>query len=190
MRKRDVALGGVVVALLAFTSACSGDDDDDAGPEDTTTADAEWVTTTDAASGIGFELPEQVEPQTEQIPAPNGDTLTATIYFVEVGDTGGVSAAVYTVPSGTQSFDLNGSVEGTAQSIGGSVTSTTDATIDERPALEADITFTQNGVEGRDVVAVVVVDDTYVLQLQSLGEADADTIDTLFQRLVAGVALP
>jgi len=186
---RALTLGGLVAVALAFTPACSGDDDDDAGPDDSA-ADAEWVTTTDAASGISFELPEQVEPQTEQIPAPNGDTLTATIYFVEVGDTGGVSAAVYTVPSGTQSFDLNGSVEGTAQSIGGSVTSTTDATIDERAALEADIAFTQNGVEGRDVVAVVVVDDTYVLQLQSLGEADADTIDTLFQRLVAGVALP
>jgi hypothetical protein len=63
-------------------------------------------------------------------------------------------------------------------------------TVDGRAALDAEIAFTQDGFDGRDLLQVVTVDETYVLQLQALGRAEDDNVDELFQRVTNGVQLP
>jgi hypothetical protein len=64
-------------------------------------------------------------------------------------------------------------VQGSASNIGGTIESTSATTVD-----------------GRDLLQVVTVDETYVLQLQALGRAEDDNVDELFQRVTDGVQLP
>jgi hypothetical protein len=85
---------------------------------------------------------------------------------------------------------VEGSVQGSASNIGGTIESTSATTVDGRAALDAEIAFTQDGFDGRDLLQVVTVDETYVLQLQALGRAEDDNVDELFQRVTDGVQLP
>jgi hypothetical protein len=173
--------------LLLFGAASCGDDGETVSDGD---VDREWVTVTDSASGISVELPEQTEPQPQQVPTPDGQTLSATIYMVELGDAAAVSATVFEIPAGTQTFDLEGSVQGSASNIGGTIESTSATSVDGRAALDAEIAFTHDGFDGRDLLQVVTVDETYVLQLQALGRAEDDNVDELFERVTDGVQLP
>jgi hypothetical protein len=183
MRFRIVPTRAAVVAIIAclLGSGCGGGGL--AVPPD----DA-WVPTQDDATQVSVELPGNAEMQTQAIPTPDGGTLPANMWTVNLD--GNRASVAFMVAEVAGPIDLNGALEGMAANVGGTVAQRSEASHDGHAAIDGTIELTQNDTEG-SVYARVVDGGTTMVIVESVGHrSDAETLAQLQERLVGSLSMP
>jgi hypothetical protein len=151
-------------------------------------ADDEWVRAQDDATQVSIELPGSAEMQTQAIPLPDGGTLPANMWTVDVD--GNRASVAFMVAEVNGPVDLNGALEGMAANVGGTVAQRSEASHDGHDAIDGTIELTQNDTEG-SVYARVVDGGTAMVVVESVGHrGDAETLAQLQDRLVGSLSVP
>jgi hypothetical protein len=151
-------------------------------------ADDEWVRTQDDATQISVELPGRAEMQTQAIPTPDGGTLPANMWTVNLD--GNRASVAFMVAEVNGPIDLNGALEGMAANVGGTVAERSEASHDGHDAIDGTVELTQDDTEG-SVYARVVDGGTAMVIVESVGHrSDAETLAQLQERLVGSLSMP
>jgi hypothetical protein len=183
MRGTDArgAFGMLLMLTLCMLSGCWGQGLAVPG-------DDEWVRTQDDTTQISVELPGTAQMQNQAVPLPTGESLSARMWTVEIGEDAAVSFAVTDFQG--QPIDLPGALQGMAANIGGRIEESSEVSQAGRNAMDGTISFTQQDTDGTVYARVVDAGDSMVL-LQSVGRSStAATLADLQQRMVDSLTLP
>jgi hypothetical protein len=128
-----------------------------------------------AGDGFTIQLPEDVEHSRPTIPSPAGP-LTADMYMAGEDDNG-FGLMVITSPGGV--VDLDGAVQGSAASSGGTIADMERITYQGHQAREFRLTMTKDGTTATSFVRGIDVDGTLYL-LQHVVLEDTSTASELY----------
>jgi len=197
MRKRNArflqVLGivvGLVVGILVGKVAFSVLFDNDLELP----AETAWQTVTDGPSGVAVELPGPADSRTISTSDGAGGTVNIRFYTVGLGDNdASVGLAVAELRSSALEMSdeqrLLGALQGAANNIKGTIARRQAATVEARPALDGEVTFTRDGVTGKALMRFVLADGALV-QLQTIGKpSDAKTLNRVHERVVNSLKL-
>jgi hypothetical protein len=151
-------------------------------------ADDAWVRAQDDVTGVSVELPGTAEAQTQNIPTPDGGSLPANIWTVDLEDNRASVALMVAEVSGP--IDLDGALDGMAANVGGTVAQRSEASQEGLAAIDGTIELTQNDTEG-SVYARVVDGGTAMVIMQSVGyRSDAEVLAQVQERMIGSLSMP
>ncbi|KJY26600.1 hypothetical protein VR46_39995 [Streptomyces sp. NRRL S-444] len=182
--------GGVPASATAFAAPCAP------APLYVTAIPAmpavDWVETTDPPSGITAELPGKATVRKATV-SIEGENVDARMYIADTRD-GATGFAVHDMPGDRYPLEdnLQRVLESYMQNTAEPLTSSNvqKVTFDGRPALDARLT-SETGVETLVGFIRLIGDDKHLVQALVLGpEANEKALETMHERLLAGLRIP
>ncbi len=144
------------------------------------------VIVTDIPSGTTVALHAPAQPQTQTVPSAG---IEIRFYLAVTGDI--ASTLSVFEASDELGFDIDGSVQGSAQGSGGTLLSCTAVSHQGYPARDFVVDVTDASGASGILESRIVYTGAHVVQVQALGsDAQTDTVDRLFAQLTSTLDIP